>query len=92
MNFVQAFDSEIDVLIDVPIVELQEIDDGIAKKIESFRKGYVHFIGGAGGNYGQPIICDSEADFERKRIELADCLDCNSSFKGQRTLGEFEKD
>ncbi len=89
MTFVQAFNSEIDVLIDVPIVELQEIDESIAKKIESFRKGYVHFIGGAGGNYGQPIICDSEEDFERKRIELADCLDCNSSFKGQRTLGEF---
>jgi len=90
-SIIEAFGSEIDALVDVPIVELAEVDALTAKKVESFRKGFVHFIGGGGGNYGKPIICDSAEDFERKKLELKDCLDCNTSFSGQRTLGEFQK-
>ncbi|MCX6802096.1 MAG: TIGR00375 family protein [Candidatus Diapherotrites archaeon] len=89
LKFVQSFGSEIKVLVDAPVVELAEIDEKIALKVEAFRKGFVHYIGGGGGNYGKPIICDSMEDFERKRIELKDCLDCNTSFKGQKTLGEY---
>ncbi|MEM0359939.1 MAG: TIGR00375 family protein [Candidatus Diapherotrites archaeon] len=89
LKFIQCFGSEIRALVDAPIVELMEINEEIAKKIESFRKGLVHYIGGGGGNYGKPVICDSMEEFEKKRIELKDFLDCNTSFKGQKTLGEF---
>ena len=89
LDIVECFGAEIRALVDAPIVEIAEINEVVAGKIESFRKGYVHYIGGGGGNYGTPIICDSEEDFERKKIELKDKLDCSASFKGQKTLGEY---
>ena len=89
LEFVERFNSEINVLVDAPVVELQELNEPVGRKIESFRKGFVHFIGGGGGNYGTPIICDSKEEFERKKVELKDTLGCSTSFKGQRTLGEF---
>lgn len=89
LQFVECFGSEIKALVDAPIVELAEINETVARKIEAFRKGFVHYIGGGGGNYGTPIICDSIEEFERKRIELKDSLDCSTSFKGQRTLNEY---
>ncbi len=89
LSFVETFGSEIKALVDVPVVELAEVNETVAGKIEAFRKGYVHYIGGGGGSYGTPIICNSKEEFERKKLELKDKLDCSASFSGQRTLGEF---
>jgi len=88
-EFIDRFGSEIKVLIDEPVVELAEAGEGVAKKIESFRQGRVLYKSGGGGNYGTPIICDSPAELELKKLELKECLECNASFSGQRTLGEF---
>ncbi len=88
-ELVSVFGSEIAVLVDVPIVEIADINELVAKKIESFRKKRVLYIAGGGGKYGEPIICDSEEEFELKKLELKDVLECRSSFKGQKTLNEF---
>jgi uncharacterized protein (TIGR00375 family) len=88
-ELVSYFGSEIKVLVDVPIIDIAEINEQVANKIESFREKRVLYIGGGGGKYGQPIICDSEEELERKKIELADTLECSSSFRGQKTLNEF---
>jgi len=88
-DLVNAFGSEIKVLVDVPIQEIAEFNEKIAGKIESFRQGYVLYIGGGGGKYGEPIICSSADELELKRIEYKGSLECESTFKGQKTLGEF---
>ena len=88
-ELVSYFGSEIKVLVDVPIIDIAEINEQVANKIESFREKRVLYIGGGGGKYGQPIICDSEEELERKKIELSDVLECRSSFRGQKTLNEF---
>ena len=88
-ELVSAFGSEINTLVDVPIVEIADINEHVAKKIESFREKRVLYIAGGGGKYGEPIICDSREELERKKLELKDVLECGSSFKGQKTLGEF---
>ncbi len=88
-ELVSAFGSEISTLVDAPIVEIADINESVAKKIESFREKRVLYIAGGGGKYGEPIICDSQEDLERKKLELRDVLECRSSFKGQKTLGEF---
>ncbi len=88
-EFIDCFESEIKALIDEPVVELAEVNEEVTKKIESFRLGRVLYKSGGGGQYGQPVICDSMEEMERKKIELKEFLECNSSFKGQRTLNEF---
>lgn len=88
-DFVETFKSEIQVLVDEPIINLEEINEIVAKKIEAFRNGWVLYKAGGGGNYGTPIICSSEKEMEIKRIELRNELDCASSFRYQKTLKEF---
>ncbi len=88
-DFVDKFGNEIKILVDVPEEELREFNAEIGKKIIAFRKGWVHYIPGGGGNYGKPIICDSAEEFERKAIELKDELAGKSDLAGQKTLGEF---
>ena len=87
--FIDSFDSEINILVDEPIENLKRVDSLVAKKINSFRKGFVHYIPGGGGNYGIPIICDSEEDFENKKNELSEKLECASGNRKQKKLDEF---
>ncbi|MDO8626921.1 MAG: endonuclease Q family protein, partial [Candidatus Diapherotrites archaeon] len=49
-EFIHAFKSEINVLIDAPVNELEKVNAEVAKKIEAFRKGYVLYVPGGGGN------------------------------------------
>lgn len=88
-DFVERFGNEIGVLVDEPEEELEKVNPEVAKKIVSFRKGLVHYIPGGGGEYGKPVICDSEEDFEKKGKEIREKLNAESGFQGQKTLGEF---
>ncbi len=85
-DLVERFETEIKVLVDASIKEITEVDAQTAKKIDSFRKGFVHYIPGGGGKYGIPIICDNEQEFEKVKKELAEK---EKSKKGQKTLQEF---
>ncbi len=88
-DFVDRFGSEIKALVDAPLQELQEVNARVAQKINAFRKGWIHYIPGGGGNYGKPIICNSREEFERKRVELEKEIAGKKDFAGQKTLGEF---
>jgi len=88
-DFVERFGNEINVLVDVSEEELVKVDPRVGKKIISFRKGWVHYIPGGGGDYGKPVICDSQEEFEKKGKELEQEMRESNSFKGQKTLGEF---
>jgi uncharacterized protein (TIGR00375 family) len=88
-DFVDRFGNEINALVDAGEEELKEANPRVGAKIVAFRKGWVHYIAGGGGNYGKPVICDSEEEFEKKGRELAEEEREKNDFKGQKTLGEF---
>ncbi len=88
-DFVERFGSEINALIDAAEEELKQVNPRVGQKVVSFRKGFVHYIAGGGGNYGKPVICDSKEEFERKKGEIEAEMKEKDSFKGQKTLGEF---
>lgn len=88
-EFVEKAGSEIKILIDYPIDELKKIHSEVGEKIDSFRKGFVLYIPGGGGNYGKPIICKDEREFDRKKKELEKQLECKSEMTGQKSLKEF---
>jgi uncharacterized protein (TIGR00375 family) len=88
MDFVGRFKDEINVLVDEPIENLAEEDQAIAAKVNAFRQGWVTYIPGGGGRYGEPIICNSREELEAKKKELAQSLERDSPIK-QKTLNEF---
>ena len=88
-NFVDAFGNEIGAVIDAPVDALSKVHADVAKNIESFRKGYVIYIPGGGGQYGIPIICKSAEEMAQKEKELQKEISGKSEFSGQKTLGEF---
>ncbi len=88
-DFVDRFDSEINVLVDVPFQEMREVNQEIAEKVNAFRQGWVLYKPGGGGEYGVPIICSSKEETEKKRNELGQELECKSCNAGQKRLKEF---
>ncbi|MEK6941426.1 MAG: phosphotransferase, partial [archaeon] len=87
-DFVERFGNEIRVLVDAPVQELAEVDAGVAKKIEAFRKGLVLYIPGGGGKYGTPIICETKDEMEKKQEEI-ERYASSDTVKGQKSLREF---
>ena len=81
-DFVDRFETEINVLINVPEEELNEVDSKTSAKIIAFRKGWVHYIPGGGGEYGKPVICNSKEEFEKKKNELEEEIKEKADFKG----------
>lgn len=87
-EFIDRFGNEIKVLVEVPEEELAAVNKEVAGKVIAFRKGWVQYIPGGGGNYGRPVICDSLEEFEKKGKEIAEELK-QSSGAGQKSLKEF---
>ena len=87
-DLVERFGNEINVLVDVPIVEISEINKIIAQKIEAFRNGFVLYDAGGGGKYGTPFICDNAEEFERKKMEMENA-EKENEMKNQKTLKEY---
>ena len=52
-KLIDNFNTEIDVLINVPLEDIKKVDSDIAPAIESFRNNSVDVIPGGGGKYGQ---------------------------------------
>ena len=59
-KLIDAFSTEIDVLINADINEIKSIDSKIASAIESFRDGTVEVVAGGGGKYGEIIFKKSD--------------------------------
>ena len=88
-KIVENFGSEIKVLVDIPNEELVEFNEIVGKKIAAFRNGFVLYAPGGGGQYGKPVICDTEKEFAEKKKEMEKELRTELSMKGQKTLGDF---
>ncbi len=88
-SFVDQFENEIAVLLDIPDSELQAFNPAVAQNILAFRAGLVLYEPGGGGQYGTPIICQTQEEFERKKTELAQNQFQKNKFTGQKTLNLF---
>lgn len=85
-EFVAVFGNEINVLIEAKKAEMEEVDKRVAEFVESFRKGFVVYESGGGGNYGKPFICLNEKELEEKTKELEEK---ETAMKKQKSLKEF---
>ena len=61
-KLIDSFGTEIDVLINVPLKDIEKIDSNIASVIESFRNNTIDVVPGGGGKYG-------EISFDKKITE-----------------------
>ena len=61
-RLIDSFGTEIDVLINVPVNDIEKIDSNIASVIESFRNNSIDVVPGGGGKYG-------EISFNKKIVE-----------------------
>lgn len=52
-NLIDNFETEINVLINVSIDDIDKVDSGIAPAIEAFRNNTIDIIPGGGGKYGE---------------------------------------
>ena len=62
--------TEIEVMLELPEEKLNEIDIDIARLIIAFRKGFVVFRPGGAGFYGEPFICFTEEEKQKKEKEI----------------------
>ena len=58
---VDAFATEIDVLINAPLDEISKIDSGVGSAIDAFRNKKIEVIPGGGGKYGE-ILFDKKVE------------------------------
>jgi uncharacterized protein (TIGR00375 family) len=72
-KLIDNFGNEINVLINVPLEDIENIDANIAPVIESFRNNAIDVVPGGGGQYGQ-ILFDKKVKQKEspKRITLDD--------------------
>ena len=88
-QFVEKFGNEIAALVDVQIAELETVDSAVAGNVDAFRKGFVQYIPGGGGQYGIPLICKTKEEFLDAEREIERKLKAAGGTKKQKTLGEF---
>ena len=55
-KMIDEFSTEIDVLINVAINDIEKIDSNVSRAIESFRNGTIDVVPGGGGKYGEILL------------------------------------
>ncbi|MDR3290707.1 MAG: TIGR00375 family protein [Methanobrevibacter sp.] len=73
-NLIKEFNNEIDILINIPLPEIDMVDKEIAIAINAFRDKSIHITPGGGGKYGEiSLNNDPKKDFKvekRKQMTL----------------------
>ncbi|MDY6770589.1 MAG: TIGR00375 family protein [Candidatus Nanohaloarchaea archaeon] len=87
-RFLDAFDSEIGILVDQDIDELRDINGQVADAVRLFREEKTIMVPGGGGSYGELIIPRDEDERERILANRAAELDCRYD-NSQRSLDDF---
>ena len=71
-KLIDNFNTEIDVLINVPLEDIKKVDSAIAPAIGSFRNNSVDVIPGGGGKYGQISFENALKKPEKSKIITLD--------------------
>ncbi len=87
-NFLDAFDSEIGILLDTDIEDLEDVNSKVARAIGMFREDKTIMIPGGGGEYGELIIPRDEEQRQRILETRADELECRYD-NTQSSLSDF---
>ena len=58
-RFISAFGDEIRILARAPVSDLAQVDERVARAVDSFRSSRVRFIPGGGGRYGSFSLFDA---------------------------------
>lgn len=75
---VNRFGSEVSVLVDTPISELEGlVEDNVINAIKAFREGKITVIPGGGGEYGRVVFGDDDSREKKEKI------------RGQRSLFDY---
>jgi len=85
-DFISVANTEINVLIDTSEQKLNEVNEDIAKYILAFRKGYVSYFPGGGGQYGYPIIGFSESEKQENNLKIEQTISEKKQNSKQKTL------
>ena len=71
-NLIDAFGTEIDVLINVSIADIEKIDSNVSLAIEAFRNRTLDIVPGGGGKYGEISFNKSLKKPESEKIVTLD--------------------
>lgn len=70
-KLIDSFKTEIDVLINVPLKDIEKVDVNVSKAIGSFRNNSIEVIPGGGGKYGQ-ISFDNKIKEKKSKVVTLD--------------------
>ena len=71
-KLIDSFGTEIDVLINIPLTDIERIDSNIASVIESFRNNTIDVVPGGGGKYGEISFDNKPAERKSEKIVTLD--------------------
>ena len=71
-KLIDSFGTEIDVLINIPLTDIERIDSNIASVIESFRNNTIDVVPGGGGKYGEISFDNNPAERKSEKIVTLD--------------------
>ena len=71
-KLIDSFGTEIDVLINAPLNDIEKIDSNIASVIESFRNGTIDVVPGGGGKYGEISFDKNVTERKSEKIVTLD--------------------
>ncbi|MBE6496987.1 MAG: TIGR00375 family protein [Methanobrevibacter sp.] len=71
-KMIDEFSTEIDVLINVAINDIEKIDSNVSRAIEAFRNGTIDVVPGGGGKYGEILLDKPPAKPKSEKIITLD--------------------
>ena len=71
-KMIDEFSTEIDVLINVAITDIEKIDSNVSRAIEAFRNGTIDVVPGGGGKYGEILLDKPPAKPKSEKIITLD--------------------
>ncbi|WP_405304361.1 TIGR00375 family protein [Methanobrevibacter sp.] len=71
-RLIDSFQTEIDVLINVPVDEIEKVDSNIAPAIKAFREKSIDVVPGGGGQYGQILL---NKEIKKRKVAKITTLD-----------------
>ena len=71
-KLVNSFGTEIDVLINAQLMDIEKIDSNVSLAIEAFRNSTINVIPGGGGKYGEISFDDDVVEIKSEKIVTLD--------------------
>lgn len=65
-TLIDSFNTEIDVLINTPIEDIEKVDENIVSAIEGFRNKTLNIVPGGGGKYGKILFDDEKEEIKKE--------------------------